>query len=92
LYFIRHYVKFNNEESLQTLEENIQTTFKHRKNMGIEEVILEATKEEGRAEGRQEGRVDEKKQTAFRMKKAGFSTADIAKATGLTQTQIKKLS
>ena len=92
LYFIRYYVKFNNEESLQTLEENIQTTFKHRKNMGIEEVILEATKEEGRQEGKEEGRVDEKKQTALRMKKAGVSIKDIAKYTGLTQAQIKKLT
>jgi predicted transposase/invertase (TIGR01784 family) len=88
LYFIRHYVKFNNEESLQTLEENIQTTFKHRKNMGIEEVILEATREEGRAEGEQNKSLE----IVLRMKKAGFSTADIAKATGLTQAQIKKLS
>jgi predicted transposase/invertase (TIGR01784 family) len=88
LYFIRHYVKFNNEESLQTLEENIQTTFKHRKNMGIEEVILEAVREESFEKGIEKGVL----QTALRMKKAGFSTADIAKATGLTQTQIKKLS
>jgi predicted transposase YdaD len=50
--------------------------------MNIEDVILEAVREETRE--------DEKKQIALRMKKAGFSTADIAKATGLTMEQIKK--
>jgi predicted transposase/invertase (TIGR01784 family) len=64
--------------------------------MGIEEVILEATKEEGKQEGMEKG-IEEGKQKALlqivlRMKKAGFSTADIAKATGLTEEQIKKLS
>jgi predicted transposase/invertase (TIGR01784 family) len=68
--------------------------------MGIEEVILEATKEEGREEGRAEGmekgiekgKKDNTLEIVLRMKKAGFATADIAKATGLTQAQIKKLS
>jgi predicted transposase/invertase (TIGR01784 family) len=72
--------------------------------MGIEEVILEAVKEEsfekgmekGREEGMEKGieKGEQKKslEIALRMKKAGFSTADIVKATGLTQAQIKKLS
>jgi predicted transposase/invertase (TIGR01784 family) len=56
--------------------------------MGIEEVILEAVREESFEKGIEKGVL----QTALRMKKAGFSTADIAKATGLTKEQIKKLS
>ena len=60
--------------------------------MGIEEVILEATKEESFEKGREEGKKDNTLEMVLRMKKAGFSTADIAKATGLTQAQIKKLS
>jgi predicted transposase/invertase (TIGR01784 family) len=62
--------------------------FKHRKNMGIEEIILEAVREESFEKGEQNKSLE----IVLRMKKAGFSTADIAKATGLTQTQIKKLS
>ena len=60
--------------------------------MGIEEVILEAVRQEGFEKGIEEGRQKALLQITLRMKKAGVSTADIAKATGLTQAQIKKLS
>jgi predicted transposase/invertase (TIGR01784 family) len=60
--------------------------------MGIEEVILEAVREESFEKGREEGKKDNTLEMVLRMKKAGFSTADIAKATGLTQAQIKKLA
>jgi predicted transposase/invertase (TIGR01784 family) len=88
LHFIRYYVKFNEEESLQTLNKNIQTTFKHRKNMGIEEAILQAVREEAVEEGIHKGVL----QTALRMKQAGVSTADIVKFTGLTKAQVEKLA
>jgi predicted transposase/invertase (TIGR01784 family) len=63
--------------------------------MGIEEIILEAVKEEsfekGMKKGIKEGRQEALLQITLRTKKAGFSTADIAKATGLTKEQIKKV-
>jgi predicted transposase YdaD len=59
LNFIRYYVKFGKEENLKQLEQDIQQIFKQRKNMGIEEIILEEVKEyylqEGKAEGEQLG-------------------------------------
>jgi predicted transposase/invertase (TIGR01784 family) len=42
-------------------------------------------------EGREKGKLEEKKDTALRMKKAGFSMADVVKATGLTKAQIEQL-
>jgi predicted transposase/invertase (TIGR01784 family) len=56
--------------------------------MGIEEVILEAVREEGIEKGKKDNTLE----MVLRMKKAGVSIADIAKYTGLTQAQIKKLS
>lgn len=46
--FIHFYVNFNNEENLN---QNIQETFKQRKNMGIEEAILQEIKGNGIREG-----------------------------------------
>lgn len=45
----------------------------------------------GREQGRQEGKLEEKKDIVLRMKKAGFSMADVVKATGLTKAQIEQL-
>ena len=51
--------------------------------MNIEDVILEAVREESFEKGILH--------TALRMKKAGVSVADIVKYTGLTMEQIRKL-
>lgn len=46
LNFIRYYVKFKEPDNLEELNQNIQETFKQRKNMGIEEAILHEVKEQ----------------------------------------------
>ena len=47
--------------------------------------------EEGRAEGRMEGASEEKRETVFRMQKAGKSVEDIMIATGMTEDELRAL-
>ena len=54
LNFIRYYVRFKKAENLKTLDKEIQTTFKQRRNMGIEEAILQEVREQGVQEGLRE--------------------------------------
>ena len=79
LHFIRFYVSFDKEANQQLLNQDIQTTFKQRQNMGIEEAILQEVREKNTLE------------IASNMKKIGLSTEDIIKATGLTKAQIDQL-
>ena len=48
--------------------------------------------EEGRAEGRLEGASEEKRETVFRMQKAGKSVEDILIATGMTEEELKSIT
>jgi len=57
LHFIRFYIKFDKEESLLELNKNIQSTFKTRKNMGIEEAILQEIEERGVKKGEQQTKI-----------------------------------
>ncbi len=55
LNFIRYYVRFENIKELETLNQQIQIAFKQRKNMGIEEAILQEVREQGEQTGIQQG-------------------------------------
>ncbi|MCU0445703.1 MAG: hypothetical protein MUE85_12390 [Microscillaceae bacterium] len=55
LNFIRYYVKFEKVENLKELDQNIQTILQQRKNMGIEEIIIEEIREQAFEEGEQLG-------------------------------------
>ena len=99
--FIRFYVRFDKEENHQTLNKNIQTIFKQRQNMGIQEAILQEVREQGLSQGIEQGLSQGIEQgisqgielttikVVLRMHKKGFSLEDIMKATDLSQAQIE---
>jgi len=99
LHFIRFYVSFDKQENQQTLNKNIQTIFKQRQNMGIEEAILQEIKEQGIAKGIEQGIEKGIEQgierntiaVVLRMDKADFSIEQITQATGLTTQQIEDI-
>ena len=55
------------------------------------DIKKDAFYKEGREEGIKKGREQGKLEIALRMKKAGFSMADVVKATSLTKAQIEQL-
>ena len=59
--------------------------------MNIREVIREKAKWEGWQEGRQEGRQEERQEVIFNMLKERADIAFIAKVTGLSEKEIKRL-
>ena len=52
---------------------------------------MERGREEGRLEGRLEGRAEGIRQTALNLKSMGLGIADIQKATGLSEEEIRDL-
>lgn len=76
----------NLSEVTQQILQNMPITYDIKK-----DAFYKEGREEGVKEGKQEGKLEEKKDTVLRMKEAGFSTTDIIKVTGLTQTQIEQL-
>ncbi|HAI75200.1 MAG TPA: hypothetical protein DCM08_03060, partial [Microscillaceae bacterium] len=87
LNFIRYYVHFREDDSLTKLNQSIQTTFKQRKNMGIEEAILKEVEEKSEKRGEKRGLFI----TALNAIKEGFNNATIQKLTGLPVEEIEKL-
>ena len=53
--------------------------------------VFEGVRMEGRAEGRAEGRKEGLRQTARNLKSMGLGIADIQKATGLSEEEIRDL-
>ena len=53
--------------------------------------VFEGARMEGRAEGRAEGRKEGLRQTARNLKSMGLGIADIQKATGLSEEEIRDL-
>ena len=80
----------NLSEVTQQILQNMPITYDIKKDAFYKEGLQEGIMK-GRQEGVKEGKLEEKKDIALRMKEAGFSTADIIKVTGLTQTQIEQL-
>ncbi len=77
LNFIRYYVKFKNESVLNQLDTEIQTSFKQRKRMGIQEAILHEAKEQGVEEGKKLGLERGKKLGLERGKKLGLEEGEL---------------
>ncbi len=59
---------------------------------GYELGLLDTAKEDGRAEGKAEGRTEEKWTIAGNLLSIGMRVDDIAKVTGLSVEEIKKIN
>jgi predicted transposase/invertase (TIGR01784 family) len=84
-------VHFREDDSLTKLNQSIQTTFKQRKNMGIEEAILKEVEEKSEKRGEKRGRKEEKLILALNAIKKGFDNETIQELTGLPIEEIEKL-
>ena len=63
----------------------------HMDDIMVQNDVLDTAKLEGLAEGRAEGRAEEKKDIARNLKSMGLGVADIQKATGLSEEDIREL-
>lgn len=95
LNFIRFYVKFNEEANFKKLDKNIQETFKQRKNMGIEEAILQEVKENGVKEGLEQAKqeLEQVKITSIQrlLKRKKLSPQEIAEDFNVTLKFVLKI-
>ncbi|MFI5138453.1 MAG: hypothetical protein ACHQIM_11565 [Sphingobacteriales bacterium] len=89
--FLRHYMRFENEEIIAKFEQEISILTERSSTMGIEEFLLDQAKKEGKKEGRKEERDDVIKETALKLKKSGLDIALIANIMGLSVGEIEKL-
>lgn len=85
--FLRHYIRFENQDLITKFDQEIAILTERSTNMGIEEFLLDRAKKEGMSEG------ENKKATAIaiEMKKDGIPHEQIAKFTGLPMAEIEKL-
>ena len=73
--------KYINDEALK----------KYRDTISVFEGVRMEGRAEGRMEGREEGRKEGLRQTARNLKSMGLGIADIQKATGLSEEEIRDL-
>ncbi len=94
--FLRSYTSFDNQEMFTKFEQETAALTENRRTMGIEEYILEVTKNEGIQIGRQEGQeiAEQKaiKKVALKLKQSGIDIGMIANVTGLSEDEIEKLA
>ena len=64
---------------------------KYRDTISVFEGVRMEGRAEGRKEGREEGRKEGLRQTALNLKSMGLGIADIQKATGLSEEEIRDL-
>lgn len=81
--FIRTYIRFANEEIIRRFEKEVDHIFKKSKAMGLEEIILEETKKEGKRE--------EKIKVVYNCWKEGSSVEFTAKITELPLEEVQAL-
>jgi predicted transposase YdaD len=95
--FINHYIRFGNSKNYAIFAKEIQSNyFNEKKNMGIEEILIEHYKEEGIKEGIKEGREEamlEKDHTFATnlIVSTDFDDAKIAALVGVDMEFIKAL-
>ncbi|MDB5088473.1 MAG: hypothetical protein JWR09_2467, partial [Mucilaginibacter sp.] len=82
--FLRHYVRFENQELIHKFEKEIAILTERSNTMGIEEFLLDRAKKEGSR--------DKAVAVAMEMKKDGIPDEQIAKFIKLSLDEIKKLS
>ena len=56
--FLKYYVRFENQDINSKFEEQVEILTERSTTMGIEELLLDRAKKEGKAEGRVEGKID----------------------------------
>ena len=71
---------------IMTTERDKQAQLNYARSQGLEEGLAK-----GRAEGVEAGKLEEKLDTALKLKAEGIAIDVIAKCTGLTEEQIAKL-
>ena len=89
--FLKYYVRFADHENNIIFEEELHKITGRTITMGIEELLLDRAKYEGRIEGKLEGKLEEQRAIALEMKLGNFSIAQIAKLTKLPPSEIAKL-
>jgi predicted transposase/invertase (TIGR01784 family) len=89
--FLKNFIFIDNEEINLIFDQQIEALTGGKINMGIIETIKMQERREGKLEGKLEGRHEEAIEIAKNFKDLGVSIADIAKGTGLTIEEIKKL-
>lgn len=81
--FLRTYVRFRNSAIIRKFENEINIIFENSSTMGLEEIILEETKKQGKLE--------EKQQVVYHSWQEGLSPELTAKLTELPVEQVKEL-
>ena len=74
--------------------EDVKDAMDYHHRLGIEEGFqkgLEEGMEKGREEGKEEGRAEAFLSAAHKLIEMGFSIQDVAKATGLSEQQVREL-
>ncbi len=88
LNFIRYYVGFKKESEALVFEKNIESITKNRKNMGIEEAIIQEVKEKALEKGKIEGKIE----AIEEMLKDNFSYEQIAKYVKVSLEYVKQVA
>jgi predicted transposase/invertase (TIGR01784 family) len=90
--FIKFFVNFGKEESVKEFESELSKIIQTRKNMGIEQTIIEHFKEEGIQKGRQEGDYQRALKTAEKCLLKGMSIKDTVELTELPLKTVQELA
>lgn len=103
LNFIKHYVRFENNEEKTNFENELDKILQTRKNMGIEEAILDDVKQQGieigmrrglkkgREEGREEGSLEKEKKVIANGIQQGLTIEVLAALTDLTVPAVEAI-
>lgn len=93
--FLKYYVRFADHENNIIFEEELHKITGRTITMGIEELLLDRAKYEGRIEGilegTMQGKLEGQRAIALEMKLDNFPIAQIAKLTKLSPSEIAKL-
>ena len=85
--FLRTYIRFDDQEIIRKFESEVDIIFENSKAMGIEEIILEETRKEGKMEGLEKGKV----LVVYNCWKEGTSADFTAKITELPLEKVHEL-
>ena len=93
--FLRYYLRFENPEISAKFVQELSILTERTTTMGIEELLLDQAKKEGKLEGKkegkEEGKLEEAKDIARAMKNEGIPLVQVTKFTRLSVEEIEKL-